>query len=125
VIHLDANFLIDGVVARTSESDDIIDWLSEGEVIACSSIVWLEFLNGPVVADHGRVARERFLIGGILPFDEKQAALAARFFNLTGRRRSLKFDCLIAAAAVASGARLATRNTADFQPFISLGLQLA
>lgn len=125
MIHLDANFLIDGVADHTSETIDIASWLSTGEMIACSSIVWVEFLNGPVQADHERVARDRFLIGGIVPFDEKQAALAARLFNLTGRRRALKFDCLIAAAAIASDARLATRNSADFQLFVPHGLQLA
>ena len=125
MIHLDANFLIDGVAADTLETNEIAAWLGAGESVACSSIAWVEFLNGPVQPDHEQVARDRFLIGGILPFDEEQAALAARLFNATGRRRALKFDCLVAAAAIASGARLATRNTADFKVFIPHGLQLA
>jgi len=125
VIHLDSNFLIDGVAPDTAETAKIAAWLGAGESVACSSIAWVEFLNGPVQPDHERVARDRFLIGGILPFDEAQAALAARLFNLTGRRRALKFDCFIAAAAITSGARLATRNTADFALFVPHGLQLA
>jgi predicted nucleic acid-binding protein len=125
VIHLDSNFLIDGVAPETSETAEIAAWLGAGELIACSSVVWVEFLKGPMQPDHERVARDRLLIGGILPFDEEQAALASRLFNLTGRRRALKFDCLVAAAAITSGARLATRNTEDFLPFVPHGLQLA
>jgi len=125
VIHLDANFLIEAVEVNTPATVMIDAWLEAGETLACSSLAWAEFLNGPVSVDHERVTRERLLFGGILPFDVAQAALAARLFNRTGRRRALKFDSLIAAAAIAAGARLATRNTADFQPFVSLGLQLA
>ena len=124
MIQLDANFLIDGVDRGTPAALGIVGWLRQGEELACSSIAWAEFLNGPVMPDHEHIARD-WLIGGIVPFDEKQAALAARLYNGAGRRRSLKFDSLIAAAAVTSGARLATNNKADFQPFVTLGLQLA
>lgn len=124
MIALDANFLIDGVDAGTPASQAIGTWLGGGETLICSSIAWAEFLNGPLLPGLDQDARE-FLTGGILAFDEEQAFLAAKLFNLTGRRRALKFDCLIASAAIASGARLATRNTADFQLFVPYGLQLA
>jgi predicted nucleic acid-binding protein len=124
VIHLDSNFLIDGVESGTVAAGEIAAWLLSGESLACSSIVWAEFLNGPILPGHVNAAHA-FLTGGITVFDEAQAAISAQFFNACGRKRRHKFDCLIAAAAVTSGARLATRNPADFEPFISLGLQRA
>jgi predicted nucleic acid-binding protein len=60
----------------------------------------------------------------IVPFEKPASVLAARLFNQTGRRRSSRFDCLIAAAAITAGADLATINTSDFTPFIAHGLKL-
>jgi predicted nucleic acid-binding protein len=53
------------------------------------------------------------------------AARAADLFTRTGRSRRLKFDCLIAAAAMVAGADFATRNVADFRLFVPHGLVLA
>jgi predicted nucleic acid-binding protein len=53
------------------------------------------------------------------------AALAADLFNQTGRRSRSLADCMIAAVAIRCGAKLATINTPDFQPFVRHGLVLA
>lgn len=53
------------------------------------------------------------------------AVLAASLFNQTGRRSRSLADCMIAAVAIRSGAKLATLNTGDFQPLTQHGLTLA
>lgn len=124
MIFIDTDFLIEAVVPGSHEDLQVERWLLAGEMLAISAVAWSEFLNGPV--DAVQIDRARQLVtGGIEDFTEEQAVEAARLFNAAGRKRRQKFDSLIAAAAIASGARLATRNTADFQPFVSLGLQLA
>ena len=58
-------------------------------------------------------------------FTPAEAEFAARLFIAVGRRRALRFDCMIAAAAIASGAELASRNVDDFRLFVPHGLVLA
>jgi predicted nucleic acid-binding protein len=53
------------------------------------------------------------------------AEMAAQLFNNTGRRSRSLADCMIATVAIRCGARLATINTTDFQPFVQHGLALA
>ncbi|MBS0212644.1 MAG: PIN domain-containing protein [Proteobacteria bacterium] len=94
-----------------------------GEAAAVSAVVWYEFLAGPLAPDEVALARA-FLQGRILPITEDDAELAARLFNATGRKRGLKTDALIAAAALRAGAEFITLNTADFAPFVDQGLRL-
>lgn len=65
-----------------------------------------------------------FLSGGIIAFEEAQAATAARLFNAAGRARRLRVDAMIAASALNAGCRLATSNRADFNVFVPFGLAL-
>ena len=60
-----------------------------------------------------------------IDFTPAHAEIAARLFNLSGRRRRLFVDCAIAAAAIAEGAPIATTNERDFRRFESEGLTLA
>lgn len=124
MIHLDSNFLIAGVSRANAEAKAIERWLLAGESLACSTIAWSEFLNGPVTPDQIATARE-FLTAGCVDFAEADAERAADLFNRTGRMRRLKYDCLIAATALVAGAELATRNLEDFRTFLPHGLKLA
>lgn len=124
MILLDSNFLISGTRENSAEAGQLVTWRLSGETLATSAIAWTEFLSGPVAAEIAGDLRT-LLDGGILEFDEACAATAARLFNATGRKRSLRVDAMIAATALENDALLATRNLEDFQPFVPHGLKLA
>lgn len=124
MIHLDTNYLIGLLVKGSPQARDVDGWLAGGQTLAASAIVWAEFLNGPVTPVE--VARaEAILELRIIPFGRQEAALAADLFNKTGRRRGSRFDCLIAATAIAAQAEAATVNQQDFKVFLPHGLKLA
>jgi predicted nucleic acid-binding protein len=123
VIHLDTSFLIRALARGTVEDRCLRRWLGEGETLAVSAVGWVEFLCGPVQAAH--VALAGRILEPPVPFLAEDAALAARLFDLGGRRRGSLVECMIAATAVRAGAILATANPADFRRFVRVGLRLA
>lgn len=123
MIHLDTNFLILGLVAGTRQDACLRRWLEQGQPLAMSSVAWAEFLCGPLKPDLRELARR--VVAQRLPFDDRDAAMAADLFNLGGRRKGSLGDCMIAAAAIRSDAPLATNDRADFTRFESRGLVLA
>jgi len=123
MIHFDTNFLIQTIVAGSGAHEKFQAWTKAHEQCNASSIAWAEFLCGPLDATGEALARQIFPNPeAFLPAD---AVLAARLFNETGRRSRSLADCMIAAVAIRCGAKLATCNTADFQPFLTHGLILA
>lgn len=48
MIALDTNYFINVLVAGSPEATILIAWHRNGEVLAASSVVWYEFLRGPV-----------------------------------------------------------------------------
>ena len=124
MIHLDTNYLIGLLVKGSPQAGDVDGWMAAGQSFATSAIAWTEFLNGPVTPLEVSRA-EAVLQSRIIPFGQKEAALAADLFNQTGRRRGSRFDCLIAATAILAPAEMATVNQLDFKAFISHGLKLA
>jgi len=123
MVHFDTNFLIQGLVAGSAAHVKFRGWTLAQEDCNASSVAWAEFLCGPLDAAGEAMARQIFPQPE--PFLAADAALAARLFNLTGRRSRSLADCMIAAVAIRCGAKLATANTADFQPFLQHGLVLA
>jgi predicted nucleic acid-binding protein len=122
VIHLDTSFLIRAFIPATVEDRRLRGWLGARESLGISSITWAEFLCGPVTTLVVEEAAEA--LGEPEPFDGTHATLAAELFNLAGRRRGVLADCMIAAVAIRSNARLATCNPTDFRPFTTRGLTL-
>jgi len=122
VIHLDTSFLVRALVAHSSEESYLREWLAGGTPVRVSSIVWAEFLCGPVEESHINLAAQVF--PEPIPFTGEDAARAARLFNLTGRRRGSLTDCMIAAIAVRSRAAVASSNPRDFRRFEAAELKV-
>lgn len=122
MICLDTNYLILGLVAGSREATQLRAWLAEGTRLITPTVVWFEFLCGPV--DARQVETMRACLHAILPLSEEHAQRAAELFNSAGRRRSTRIDALIAAAAILADAPLATQNITDFEAFRASGLRL-
>lgn len=122
MICLDTNYLIRGLSEGTAEAADLVKWTESGETLVTSMLAWFEFLCGPV--NDAQIATMRAFVSEILPFAEEQAVEAARLFNATQRKRTLRVDAMIAGTAIVAKASLATSNRRDFQPFTTHGLKL-
>ena len=121
MIHLDTGFLIRGLVRNSVEDLKLRSWLKASTQLGISSIAWAEFLCGPV--ETGDVDLAARIIQRV-SFVDEDAVMAARLFNLSGRRRGTLIDCMIAAVAVRIGASLATTNPEDFRRLESAGLEV-
>ena len=124
MICLDANYLIGGTSQERPESGHLLDWIDAGETFCTPTPAWYEFLCGPVNADAIEAMKD--LLGErIMPFDTAAAILSAELFNKIGRPRARRVDVMIAAIAIQQDAKLATLNTAHFEPMVKHGLELA
>ena len=123
MIHLDTSFLIRALVRGTPEDQALRRWIANGESLAVCSVAWAEFQCGPLTASELAVAGA--IIGRHRDFTRDDAESAARLFNESGRRRGSLIDCMIAAAAQADGAPVATANKADFMRLSDLGVTVA
>jgi len=124
MIHLDTNYLIGLVTVPSPFKAELIAWMRAGEKLAVSAVVWSEFLNGPVTQQQIHDASV-IVEGRIMAFGIPEAEMAAKIFNQTGRKRTTRTDCFIAATAICARAALATENQKDFMPFVGAGLQMA
>lgn len=122
MICLDTNYLILGLIADSDESRKLISWIQQGEILVTPTLAWYEMMCGPITLAQKDAMRA--FLSEILPFDDAQAEVAAHLFNAVGRKRALRVDAMIAAAAIVAGAKLATNNHDDFSEFTASGLQL-
>ena len=123
MIHLDASFLIRALVPGSQEDARLREWIGANEPLGMSTVAWAEFLCGPV--DEAALSVAAVVVGRQSRFTEEMAAIAARLFNGSGRRRGTMVDCMIAATALAEEAAVATGNPDDFRRFEAFGLALA
>jgi len=122
MIHLDTSYLIRALVPGSAEDGQLRAWLRRGERFGASTVVWGEFLSGPVDDAIGALALR--LVRTLVPLGIEEAREAARLFNASGRRRGSFQDCLVAATAIVQGVPLATADPGDFSGFSALGLRL-
>ena len=123
MIHLDTNFLIRAFPSGSPEERALQEWIDADETLAVSAVAWTEFLCGPFEPSALEVSAR--VIDRYVDFTPAHAEVAARLFNLSGRRRRLFTDCMIAATAITENAPIATTNERDFRRFESEGLTLA
>lgn len=121
--HLDTSFLIRALKVGTPEDRKLREWIGKGESLAMCTIAWGEFLCGPLSRHEFELADA--IIGPRRDFTSEHAAVAARIFNESGRRRGSLIDCMIAAVALTDGDPIATTNTSDFRRFEDSGLKMA
>jgi predicted nucleic acid-binding protein len=112
MIHLDTSFLIRALVRGSDEDASLREWLAAGESLCMSAVAWTEFLCGPIGREASDLAKH--VVSRRIDFSDRQAETAAELFNESGRRRGTLVDCMIAAAALADAAPIATTNPADF-----------
>lgn len=122
MIHLDTSFLIRALIRRSPQDNLLREWLQSATPLAISAVAWTEFLCGPLEA--GDVALAARAVPDQVSFSGEDAALAARLFNLGGRRRGSLVDCMIAAIALREEATLATANPRDFKRLQPAGLKI-
>lgn len=122
MIHVDTSFLIRSFVPSSQEGKQLRLWIERSDSLALSAICWAEFVCGPVSAEQLSLAR--LIFGEPFAFTRAQAVTAAELFSSTGRIRGKFVDCMIAAAALESGASLVTSNPRDFLRFQPAGLQV-
>lgn len=122
MIQLDTSFLIRALVSRSPQDQRLRGWLSEGVSVGIGSVAWCEFLCGPVNPEHVELVLR--IVRDPLAFLAEDAALSARLFNDSGRRRGSLIDCMIAATALRSGSAVATANPEDFIRFEPAGLRV-
>lgn len=123
MIHLDTSFLIRAFHPGSPEDRKLRDWVRAGEPLIVSTIAWAEFLCGPLSESELELATQ--VVGRHSDFTREHAALAARLYNNSGRRRGTFIDCMIAATALTEGASIATANEEDFRRFHDSGLRIA
>ena len=123
MIYLDTSFLIRALDLGAPEDRKLRGWIEEGETLGMSTVAWTEFLCGPVARRDIELAAE--IVGRRRDFTTEHSTIAARLFNDSGRQRGSWIDCLIASAALADGAPIATANRADFSRFEDFGLKMA
>ncbi len=120
MIHLDTSFLILALRPGTAQDRMLRRWLADRRPIAVCSVAWAEFRCGPLEASE--LAAAGAIIERHRAFTKDDAETSAQMFNATGRRRGSIVDCMIAAAAVADGATVATANPADFERLREFGV---
>lgn len=123
MIHLDTSFLVRSLDPGSPEDRKLRDWIGASEVLTVSTVAWAEFLCGPLEATELALATE--IVARYGNFTTDHAAIAARLFNESGRKRATFVDCMIAAVALAEGASIATANESDFRRFENSGLKIA
>ncbi len=121
-MHIDTNILIMLFAGDPAAVRFFQNQLAAQTNIVISAVTWFEYCRG---SDLNSIKMFETLVSPTInAFTEKEAILAAKLYQNTGKVSKHAFDCMIAAAAIFHNSPLATFNTKDFQKFIPFGLKL-
>lgn len=112
--HVDTDFLVYALATSGPERMRLRALAATDALLEISSIAWYEFCRGPRTPEQIAVARALFGEGGVIPFSEGLAEVAAEHFRRLGSPRKRASDIAIATAALHRDAVLLTRNGRDF-----------
>lgn len=112
--HIDTDFLVYALATSGPERMRLRALAATDAVLEISAIAWYEFCRGPRTPEQIAVARAVFGEGGIIPFTEDLAEVAADHFRRLGSPRKRAADIAVAVSALYRDAVLLTRNVRDF-----------
>lgn len=112
--HIDTDFLVYALATSGPERMRLRAIAATDAVLEISAIAWYEFCRGPRTPEQIAVARAVFGDGGIVPFTEDLAEIAAEHFRRLGSPRRRAADIAVAVSALHRDAVLLTRNARDF-----------
>ncbi len=122
-IHLDTNYLIEIHVEKSKSRAVLKSLLKEKVEFSISSIAWHEFLCGPLDREQKDNVLD-LVQNRIVPLNSEMAEEASELFNLIGRKKGMKADCLIAATCICENSEFLSWNADDFKKFKPFGLML-
>ena len=122
MIHLDTSVLVDVLTGPKRSAGRLRALIEHGERIGMSTLVLYEWRRGPRTREELRAQEALFPSGEAVPFETREAELAADAYRKMRRPRGREIDLAIAACVIAHGAALWTLNRADFADITGLGL---
>jgi predicted nucleic acid-binding protein len=121
--HIDTDFLVYALATSGPERTRLRALAATDAVLEISAIAWYEFCRGPRTPEQVAVARSLFGEGGIIPFTEDLAEVAAENFRRLGSPRRRAADIAIGVSALHRDAVLLTRNVRDFSSVEGLRME--
>jgi predicted nucleic acid-binding protein len=121
--HVDTDFLVYALATSGPERLRLRALAATDAILEISAIAWYEFCRGPRTPEQIAVARALFGDGGIVPFTEDLAEIAADHFRRLGSPRKRAADIAVAVSALHRDAVLLTRNVRDFSGIEGLRME--
>ena len=119
---LDTSILVDALGGGRRTFPKLVSLAERGDRLVVSSIVAYEWLRGPRTAQELADQEALFPVASAIPFEAKDAEIAARLYKSVRKARTREVDLAIAACAIRHDAELWTLNKADFSDVPGLKL---
>jgi len=122
VIILDTSILVDALTGSRRSFPKLLSVVERGERLLLSSIIAYEWLRGPRKPEELADQEALFPLASAIPFESKDAEIAARLYRSVREARMREADPAIAACAIRHDAELWTINRGDFSDIPGLRL---
>ncbi len=122
MIILDTSILVDALTGSRRSFPKLLSVVDRGERLLLSSIVAYEWLRGPRKPEELADQEALFPLASAIPFESKDAEIAARLYRSVRGGRAREADLAIAACAIRNDAELWTLNRTDFSDVPGLKL---